>query len=105
MSWSTIRLPNEFGPWKDDGLHHPHAHQNYEETLMFFSLDQDNLTDLHGVADMCMGEEGEDQEHLLLTKATATIMHKGVSHLPLVFKEVDYDTPMVFITLSRSSGF
>ena len=72
---------------------------------MFFSLDQDNLTDLHGVADMCMGEEGEDQEHLLLTKATATIMHKGVSHLPLVFKEVDYNTPMVFITLSRSSGF
>jgi hypothetical protein len=105
MSWSTIRLPNEFGPWKDDGLHHAHAHQNYEETLMFFSLDQDNLTDLHGVADICIGEEGVDQEHIELTKATATIMHKGVWHLPLVFKEVDYNTPMVFITLSRSSGF
>ena len=102
MSWSTIRQPNNFGPWKEDGKHHPHAHEAYEEALMFFSLDQDNLLDLHGVADICMGEEGVDQEHLLLTKATATIMHKGVWHLPLVFKEVDFNTPMVFITLSRS---
>lgn len=102
MSWSTIRQPNLFGPWKEDGKHHPHVHKDYDETLIFFSLDKENLTDLHGEADIGMGEEDIDQEHLLLTKATATIMHKGVWHLPLVFNKVDHDNPMVFVTLSVS---
>lgn len=102
MSWSTIRQKNVFGPWKEDGIHHAHVHQNYDETLIFFSLDQDNLTDLHGIADIGMGEEEVDQEHYLLTQATAMIMPKGVWHLPLVFNEVDHDKPMVFVTLSRN---
>ena len=98
FAWSVVRLPHNLGPWREDGLHHPHAHEDFEEALIFLSLDQDDLTQLHGTADFCVGDDGDDQEHCLLTKATVMAMPKGVPHLPLTYTKVD--RPSVFITLS-----
>lgn len=99
MTWSTVLQPHNLGPWGPDGKHHPHVHTDYDEALMFLSLDLDNLTDLHATADYCVGEDGDDQEHYLLTKATVMAMKKGTWHLPLTFTEVN--APCVFITLGN----
>ncbi len=99
MTWSTLTQPHNLGPWGADGKHHPHAHKDYDEALIYLSMDTDNLTELHGVADCCMGEDGEDQEHYPMTKATIMTMQKDVWHLPLTFTEVN--RPMVFITLGN----
>ena len=96
MTWSTVQMPHNLGPWGADGKHHPHTHADFDEMLMFLSLDQNNLTDLHAVADFCVGEDGDDQEHYILTKATIMAMKKGTPHLPLTFTEVS--GPTVFIT-------
>jgi hypothetical protein len=97
MAWSTICKPGFLGPWGPDGKHHPHTHQDYNEALVFLSMDLDNLTDLHGEVDFCCGED-EELEHYKLTKATAMALQKGTPHLPLHFDRVD--KPFVFITLS-----
>ncbi len=99
LTWSTIHRPHNLGPWGADGKHHPHVHQEQDELFLFLSLDQDGLTELRGTADFCVGEDGEDQEHYLLTKASAMVMKKGTYHLPLTFTEVN--KPMVFVTLSN----
>ena len=99
MTWQTVTLPHPLGPRKEDMDYHPHVHPDYDEALIFLSLDQENLTDLHGEADFCFGEEGEDQEHYSVTKAAAMLQPRGVYHLPLTFRRVD--KPMIFISLSR----
>lgn len=102
MAWSTIRLPGNFGPWMQDGLYHPHKHDDYDEALFFFSLDQDKLTELHGVVELSMGEEKVDTELYEISKASVAAVNKGIWHLPMVYKEVDYDKPMVFVTISQN---
>ena len=97
--WQTVGLPHNMGPRRDDGIRHPHAHDTFDEMLAFFSLDPDNLTDLHGELDFSVGPEGEE-EHFICTEATVFPMRQGNFHLPLVFTKVD--KPMVFFTLSRS---
>ena len=98
MAWSTICQPGPLGPWGPDGKHHPHAHPDYCEALIFLSMDLDNLTELHGDVEFYCGEDGEEQERYLLTKATAMALQKGAPHLPLYFTKVE--KPFVFITLS-----
>lgn len=98
-AWSTVLRPHDLGPWRDDGKHHPHVHENFDEALIFLSLDQSNLTDLHAVADFCVGEDGDDQEHYILTKATAMVMKQGTYHLPLTYTKVD--GPSVFFTVGE----
>ena len=68
-------------------------------SLIFLSLDQGNLTDLHGSADFSFGQTDVDQETYTVTRATAMVQPKGTFHLPLVFTKVE--KPMIFITLSR----
>ncbi len=97
MAWTSICKPAFLGPWGPDGKHHPHAHADYEEALIFLSMDTDNLTELHGEVDICCGEE-EELEHYILTKSTAMALQKGAPHLPLYFRKID--KPYVFITLS-----
>ena len=97
MAWSTVCQPHDLGPYGPDGKHRGHAHQDFDEALIFLSMDLDNLTDLHCVADYCVGEEGKDEEHYLLTKATVMAMKKGTWHLPLTYRDVT--GPSVFITL------
>lgn len=98
-AWSTVCLPHHLGPWKEDGLHHPHVHDAFDEALMLLSLDHDNLRDLHGRAEFCVGPDGEEQERFTLTEATVMAVPKGVPHLPLTYEAVE--RPSVFITLSR----
>lgn len=98
VAWSTVCQDHRLGPWGADGEYHPHTHQDFDEALIFFSLDTDNLTDLHCEADYCVGEEGVDQEHCLLTEATVMAMRKGTPHLPLIYRNVK--KPSVFITAS-----
>ena len=97
MAWSTIRQDAYAGPRRDDGKHHPHAHQDFDEALIFLSQDLDNLTDLHCVVDFCTGEEGVDQQTFQLTKATVMPMKKGVYHLPQHHRDVTGTS--IFITL------
>ncbi len=99
MAWSTVCRDHPLGPWGPDGKHHPHAHPDYNEALIFLSLDQDNLTELHCQADYTVGEDGPGQEHCILTRATVMAMKQGVAHLPLVYREVT--APSVFITLGN----
>ena len=99
MAWSTVCRDHPLGPWGPDGKHHPHAHPDYNEALIFLSLDQDNLTELHCQADYTVGEDGPGQEHCILTRATVMAMKQGVAHLTLVYREVT--APSVFITLGN----
>ena len=99
MAWSTVCHPGFLGPWGPDGRHMPHAHQDYNEALILLSTDPDNLTELHGEADFCCGEDGGEQEHFLLTKSTVMAMQKSAWHLPLHFNRVE--KPIVFITLGN----
>ena len=96
-AWSTVCLPHHLGPWKEDGLYHPHIHADFDEALMLLSLDPDDLSDLHGRADFCAGPD-EAQEHFLLTRSTVMAMPKGTPHLPLTYEVVE--KPSVFITMS-----
>jgi hypothetical protein len=97
--WTTVHLPHHLGPWKEDGLYHPHVHQENDEALILLSLDQNNLTDLHGTAEFCVGEDGDDQERFVLTKATAMCMKRGTWHLPMTYLKVD--RPSVFFTIGE----
>ncbi len=99
LGWQTVGKPHNMGPRRDDGLRHPHAHEDFDEMLAFFSLDPDNMTDLHGELSFSLGAEGEE-EPVLCTESTVFPMRKGYFHLPLVFTKVD--KPMIFMTLSRS---
>ena len=99
FSWTTVHRPHDLGPWRDDGLHHPHVHQEHDEALILLSLDQNDLSTLHAEADFCVGEEGVDQEHYLLTKATSMCMKMGTYHLPLKYLKVD--RPCVFVTIGE----
>ena len=98
MAWSSICQPGFLGPWGPDGKHHAHTHNDYDEALLYLSMDTDNLTDLHGEVDICCGEDGDEQEHYLLTRSTAMALKKGTPHLPLYFRKID--KPSIFITLS-----
>ncbi|MBO4330950.1 MAG: hypothetical protein J5827_02625 [Oscillospiraceae bacterium] len=98
MAWSSVCKPGFLGPWGPDGKHHAHAHPDYNEALIFFSTDLDDLSELHGEADFCCGPDGEEQEHFLLTKATAMALKTNAAHLPLEFLKVD--KPIIFVTLS-----
>lgn len=98
MTWQTVTLPHSLGPRNDAGGYSAHVH-TFDETLMFLSLDQDDLTELHAESEYCIGEDGKDQECFTVTKATAMVMKTGVYHLPLTFKQVD--KPLIFISLSN----
>ena len=99
MTWQTVTKAHPLGPRKKDMNYYPHAHMDYDESLIFLSLDQGNLTDLHGSADFSFGQTDVDQETYTVTKATAMVQPKGTFHLPLVFTKVE--KPMIFITLSN----
>jgi hypothetical protein len=86
------------GPWLEDGLHHPHVHPDFDEALLLLGLDPDDLSDLGGEADFSVGEDGEDQEHYLLTRSTAMAIKKDVPHLPLTFTRID--RPYVFMMVN-----
>ena len=101
-TWQTITLPHILGPLRPSDMQpRPHVHNDYDEALIFLSMDNANLTDLHGEADFCFGEDGEDQEHCIVTRAAAMLQPKGVWHLPLTFTKVDPKYPMVFLNISR----
>lgn len=97
--WQTVGKPHNMGPRRDDGKRHPHAHEDFDEMLAFFSLDPDNLTDLHGEFEFSLGAEG-DEERYVCSEAAVFPMRKGYFHLPLVFTKVD--KPFIFFTLSRN---
>ncbi len=98
-SWTTVHRPHHMGPWRDDGLYHPHKHPDNDEALIILSLDQSNLTDLHAEADFCVGDDGDDQEHYLLTKSTVMAMKRGTYHLPMTYLKVD--RPCAFFTVGE----
>lgn len=102
MTWQTITKPHWLGPRTPMMTYAPHVHP-FDETLIFLSLDQNDLTDIHASATFCFGTEGEDQESYTVTKATAMTMPAGTYHLPLHWDHLDQ--PMIFISLSASQVF
>ena len=98
-SWSTVRLPHDLGPWGEDGKHHPHVHESFDEVFLFLGQDQGDPGQLHGRLDCCIGPDGPEQERFTITKPTAITMKHGVWHLPLSFRKVE--RPMVFMNISN----
>jgi hypothetical protein len=98
-SWSTVQLPHDLGPWRDDGKHHPHVHETFDEVFIFLGQDQGNPNALNAKLECSIGPDGDEQERYVVTKPTAITMKQGTWHLPLTFKKVD--RPIVFLNISN----
>lgn len=101
IGWNVVGLPHPMGPVRPDGRRHAHMHENFDEGLMFMSLDQDDPDELHGELDFAFGDAdgGEEQEHVITTKATCMATVNHVWHLPLYFTKVD--KPFVFFSFAN----
>ena len=97
MSWETVAKAHKLGPRTPEMGYRAHMHPNYDELLIFLSMDPEHLGELPAQADFCFGKE-EDREHAVVTKPTVMVNPAGTFHLPLQFDRVD--APVAFITLS-----
>lgn len=90
MSYEAInRAPYRFGPVPN----RPHVHQ-YDEFLIFMGADCEDLSDLGGEAELCMGKE---MERHVISEPTVAVMPKGVPHCPLAITRADI--PFIFIVV------
>jgi hypothetical protein len=87
MSHESIkRAPYRFGPIPDK----PHVH-NYHEFLCFIGADPDDLSNLGGEAELCLGKEMEKH---VINKPTIAVMPKGFPHCPLTITKLE--KPFIF---------
>lgn len=99
MSWETVTKAHKLGPRTPEMTYRAHMHPNYDELLIFLSMDPEHLDALPGQADFCFGTE-EDREHAVVTKPSVMVNPAGTFHLPLQFDRVD--RPMAFLTMSSN---
>jgi hypothetical protein len=81
MCESLKKAPYRFGPNPEK----PHAHP-MAEILFFVGTDADNLADLGGEAEICLGKE---LERHVITKPTAVVIPGKLAHNPLTITRVD----------------
>lgn len=81
MCESLKKAPYRFGPNPEK----PHAHP-MAEILFFVGTDTDNLADLGGEAEICLGKE---LERHVITKPTAVVIPGKLAHNPLTITRVD----------------
>ena len=99
MSWETVSKAHKLGPRTPEMGYRAHMHPNYDELLIFLSMDPEQLDVLPAEADFCFGKV-EDREHAIVTKPSVMVNPAGTFHLPLEFNRVD--RPMAFITMSSN---
>lgn len=75
---------------------HPHAH-DFPEMLCFIGGDPANMLDLGAEVEFTIGEEGEEETHVITSGAIVSIP-ANVRHCPIVFTRVD--RPLVFLEVS-----
>jgi hypothetical protein len=81
MLESIKKVPYRFGP----DPYTPHAHAQ-PEILFFLGTDLDDVSKLHGEAEICLGKE---MERFTITEPTAVICPKGLAHNPLVMTKLE----------------
>jgi hypothetical protein len=81
MCESIKRAPYRFGPEPDK----PHVHPR-PEILTFMGTDLNDLSQLGGEVEICLGKE---MERHLITAPTAVVIPGGLAHNPLVITRVD----------------
>ncbi|MGD9143250.1 MAG: hypothetical protein PVG61_05340 [Dehalococcoidia bacterium] len=81
MCESLKRAPYRFGPNPDK----PHVHP-MPEILFFVATDTDNLGDLGGEAEICLGKE---KERYVITRPTAVVIPGKLAHCPLTITRVE----------------
>ncbi len=81
MCESLKKAPYRFGPEPDK----PHTHPN-PEILIFMGTDCDDLSELGGEFEICLGKE---MERYLITKPTAVVVPGGLPHNPLTITKVN----------------
>ena len=80
MYWQTIDKPFVMAP-------ESHRH-DFPQFLYFLGGDVTNLTDLGGVIEFTLSEDGKTMEKHIITKATMIYIRPGLFHNPMVFKKV-----------------
>jgi len=81
MLESIKKVPYRFGP----DPYHPHDHAQ-PEILFFLGTDLDDVSQLHGEAEICLGKE---MERFTITEPTAVVCPKGLAHNPLVMTKLE----------------
>ncbi|MBN2239291.1 MAG: hypothetical protein JW712_05920 [Dehalococcoidales bacterium] len=81
MCESLKKAPYRFGPIPDK----PHVHKN-PEILLFMGTDLDDITQLHGEAEIALGKEMELHR---ITQPTAVLVPGGLPHNPLTITKID----------------
>ena len=81
MCESLKKAPYRFGPNPEK----PHAHP-MPEILFFVGTDTNNLGDLGGEAEICLGKEAERH---VITRPTAVVIPDKFPHCPLTITRVD----------------
>jgi len=88
---NIVVRPSEGGPERGG---RPHNH-DFDEYLLFMSLDPDNMADLGGEVEFWV----EEEKHII-TKTTALFIPKGVYHCPFYIRRVD--RPFGFIGIGNT---
>jgi uncharacterized RmlC-like cupin family protein len=81
MCETLKKAPYRFGPIPDK----PHVHKN-PEILIFMGTDLNDITQLHGEAEIALGKE---MELHTITRPTAVLVPGGLPHNPLTITKVD----------------
>lgn len=81
MCETLKKAPYRFGPIPDK----PHVHKN-PEILIFMGTDLNDITQLHGEAEIALGKEMELHK---ITQPTAVLVPGGLPHNPLTITKVE----------------
>lgn len=98
MSWSPISEPFEM-------VTETHSH-DFDQFLIFVGGDVNNMVDLGGEVELTLGENEQELEKFVFTKATMVYIPAGLFHCPLNFKKVNNpNKPILFHDLFFASEY
>jgi hypothetical protein len=88
------------GPWKEEDVMKPHAH-NHDEIVMFIGSDPKDPHDLGGEVEFWFKDD-----KYLITKSCLIFIPKGIQHAPMLPRRVDDPSkPILFVgTLPAPMG-
>ncbi len=95
------KVHKEVGRMNPERQTKPHGHA-FDEVLLFFGSDTDNMGKLGGEVEMRMGRE---EEKHIITVPTAVVVPRGLLHTPITFLKVDKPLYFMDISLAASRPF
>lgn len=87
----------------DDPDRQPHSH-HFDELFMFLGSDQNNMLDLGGEVEIWLGEADQAEKYVLNT-TSSIFVPRGVTHLPLIFRNVKKPFLMMTICFNVGGGW